>query len=166
MTVSMYDISVPVYQRQLKALATCLTKAEQHAAARKIDPAVLVNARLYPDMYPLVKQVQIACDHAKGVSRLAGSEPPPFADDEKTFADLQARIVKTLDFIAKLSPAKFEGVEGRDINFKIGTYEMSFKGLEYVVGWGMPNFYFHITAAYAILRHNGCEVGKRDFLGM
>ena len=166
MALSMYDISVPVYQHRLKALAACLKKGEEHAAALNADPEFLFNARLYHDMYPFSKQVQIACDHAKGVSRLAGAEPPSFADNEKTFPELQARIARTLDFIATLSPAKFEGSENRDINFKIGNHELSFKGLDYIVGFGMPNFYFHVTTAYAILRNNGVNVGKRDYLGM
>lgn len=166
MAISMHQISVPVFTQYLLALSANLDKAAAFCAAKKIDPAVLVGARLAPDMFPMSRQVQIACDFAKGASaRLAGVEVPAWADDEKTFDDLKARIQKTLDFIAGLKPAAFEGAETRDIKIKVRGNDVTFKGLPYLANYAMGHFYFHCTTAYAILRHNGVELGKGDFIG-
>ena len=166
MAISMHQISVPVFTQYLLALSANLDKAAAFCAAKKIDPAVLVSARLAPDMFPMSRQVQIACDFAKGASaRLAGAEVPAWADDEKTFDDLKARIQKTLDFIAGLKPAAFEGAETRDIKIKVRGNDVTFKGLPYLANYAMGHFYFHCTTAYAILRHNGVELGKGDFIG-
>jgi hypothetical protein len=151
----------------LGALSKILDKAEAHCEARKIDPAVLVNYRLAPDMFPLSRQIQIMTDQAKGATaRLTGSENPSFADTETSLADLKARITKTIDYVQSFSPEAFDGAEDRTINFKAGTMELSFSGRDYAFKWVFPNFYFHATTAYDILRHCGVEVGKRDFLGM
>jgi hypothetical protein len=164
--ISMYDISVPVFQARLKALSGLLAKAEANAAERKIDPHVFVTGRLAPDMLTLTKQVQIATDHAKGAgARLSGREVPRFEDSETTFAELQARIAKTVDFLATLQPNEFDGAETRQINLKAGPRELSFVGQDYLLNFAMPNFYFHMTTAYAILRHNGVPIGKMDFMG-
>lgn len=168
MTTSyMYKTSVPVFKQLLTSLSAILTKAEAYAAAKKFEPAVLLNARLYPDMFPLIRQVQVAADFAKSVSaRLAGVEVPAYEDNEQTFADLQARIAKTLVFIESLTPAQFEGSEARDIVLRPGTpKEKKMIGHNYLSNYGLPQFFFHITTAYAILRHNGLEVGKGDFMG-
>jgi hypothetical protein len=166
MTITMYQASVPVFQRTLKALDVILDKAAAYAAERKIDPNVLLTARLYPDMFALTRQVQIATDHAKGASaRLAGVDVPNFSDTEATFPDLKARIAKTLEFIASVKPAQIDGSEGRDISLKAGPRELNFKGQDYLLFFALPNFYFHVTTAFAILRHNGVPVGKLDFLG-
>ncbi len=166
MAISMHQISVPVFTQYLLALSANLDKAAAFCTAKKIDPAVLVGARLAPDMFPMSRQVQIACDFAKGASaRLAGAEVPAWADDEKTFDDLKARIQKTLDFIAGLKPAAFEGAETRDIKIKVRGNDVTFKGLPYLANYAMGHFYFHCTTAYAILRHNGLELGKGDFIG-
>lgn len=167
MAISMYQASVPAFVQTLEALSKVLAKAEASCAARKIDPSVMVSARLAPDMFPLSRQVQIACDFAKGASaRLAGAEVPAYADDEKTFAELQARIRKTLDFIATLKQGQIDGSEARDINLKVGGKPITFKGQFYLVNFALPNYYFHLTTAYAILRHNGVDLGKGDFLGL
>jgi hypothetical protein len=161
----MYQASVPVFQRTLGALDKILDKAAAYAAERKIDPATLLGARLYPDMFPLSRQVQIATDHAKGASaRLAGAPVPSFEDNEKTFAELKARIGKTLDFIGTFKPAQIDGSEGRDISLKAGPRELTFKGQDYLLFFALPNFYFHATTAFGILRHNGASIGKLDFL--
>jgi hypothetical protein len=161
----MYQASVPVFQRTLGALDKILDKAAAYAAERKIDPATLLGARLYPDMFPLSRQVQIATDHAKGASaRLAGVPVPSFEDNEKTFAELKARIGKTLDFIGTFKPAQIDGSEGRDISLKAGPRELTFKGQDYLLFFALPNFYFHATTAFGILRHNGASIGKLDFL--
>jgi len=166
MTLSMYQASVPVFQRTLKALDAVLDKAEADAAARKIDPAVLVAARLAPDMFPLSRQIQITTDHAKGcTARLAGLTVPSYEDSEKTFAELKARIAKTLDFIGGVKPEQIDGSEARDIAMKAGPRELKFKGQDYLVFFALPNFYFHAATAYDILRHNGVPLGKLDFLG-
>lgn len=166
MTISMYQASVPVFQRLLTALDAILDKAVANAAERKIAPAVLVAARLAPDMYPLSRQVQIATDHAKGCpARLAGVAVPSFEDTEKTFPELKARIAKTLDFIGGLKAEQIDGSETRDITLKLGPRELHFKGQEYLLSVAQPNFYFHVTMAFAILRHNGVPIGKLDFLG-
>jgi hypothetical protein len=166
MSLSMYQASVPVFQRILGALDKILDKAAAYAEERKIDPAVLLGARLYPDMFALTRQVQIATDHAKGApARLAGVAVPSFEDSEKTFAELKARIGKTLSFIGGLKPEQIDGSEGRDINLKLGPRELHFKGQDYLLFVAQPNFYFHTTTAFAILRHNGVPIGKLDFLG-
>jgi len=166
MTISMYQASAPRLANMLRNLDAILAKAQAHATAKKIDPAVLLAARLFPDMLPLVKQVQIATDHAKGcVARLAGVEVPKFEDTEQTFEELQARIARIIAFVESFSPAQIDGSEERDIALKAGGKELSFKGLPYLLGYAMPNFYFHLVTAYNILRHNGVEIGKRDYIG-
>ena len=166
MALSMYQASVPVFQRTLTALDAILDKAAAYAEARKIEPAALLGARLYPDMFPLTRQVQFSSDHAKGCpARLAGIAVPSFEDTEKTFPELKARIAKTLDFIGGLKPEQIDGSEGRDISLKAGPRELSFKGQDYLLFFALPNFYFHVTTAFAILRHNGVPIGKLDFLG-
>jgi hypothetical protein len=167
MTISMYQASAPAFQRTLTALSAILDKAAAHAAARKIDPQALLLARLAPDMFTFAKQVQVACDFAKNtMARLAGQEPPKFPDEEKSFDDLKARIAKVGDFVQAFTPAQIDGSEDKDITFPAGPgATMTLKGQAYLVNFAMPNFYFHATAAYAILRHNGIELGKRDFLG-
>lgn len=167
MSISIHDASVGVFQPRLKALAHVLSKTEANAADRKIDPAVLLSARLAPDMFALTRQVQIATDHAKGaVSRLAGQEVPKFEDNEQSFADLQARIARTLAHIGGFAPADLEAGATRQIDIKAGQRELSFQGAQYLNGYAMPNFYFHLTTAYAILRHNGVPLGKMDFFGV
>jgi uncharacterized protein len=167
MTLSMYQASIPAFHQMLTALSGVLDKAEAHATAKKIDPAVLLATRLSPDMFPLSRQVQITCDFAKGAAaRLAGIDNPSFADTEKTIPELKERIAKTLAFLATVQPAHIDGSEGRDITMKVGPQEMHFKGQPYLIGFALPNFYFHATTAYAILRANGVDVGKSDFLGM
>lgn len=167
MPISMYQASAPRFANTLKNLSAILGKAQAHCEARKIDPLVLTGARLYPDMFALARQVQIACDSAKGaVARLAGVEIPKHEDTEKSFEDLQARIAKTLDFIATVNPAQIDGSEEKEVVLKLQGKDVPFKGLQYLLGFAWPNFYFHATTAYAILRHNGVEVGKRDFIGI
>jgi hypothetical protein len=162
----MYEASVPVLQHFLGALSAVLKKAEDHAAAKKIDPNVLLQARLYPDMFPLTRQVQIACDFAKGATaRLAGQEPPAYDDSERSIADLQARIAKTIAFIRTVGADQIRSSEERDVTVKIAGNPRTFKGQTYLLSFAIPNFLFHLTAAYAILRHNGVDLGKRDFLG-
>jgi hypothetical protein len=166
MTISMYQASAPVFDKMLNNLSGILAKAEKWAEARKIEPAVLLNARLAPDMFALTRQVQITCDFAKGTcARLAGVEPPKFEDNESSVADLQARIAKTRQFVATIKASQIDGSEGRDIKFKGGTREFEFKGLAYLTGFALPNFYFHHAMTYAILRHNGLDLSKPDFLG-
>jgi hypothetical protein len=165
MTISMYAASIPVFKRMLDNLDHVLEKTIADAAERKIDQQVFVTARLAPDMFPLARQVQIAADFAKGTAaRLAGVEPPKFEDNEATLADLRARIKKTLDYLAGFKPAQIDGSEGRDISFKAGTRELHFKGLDYLLSFALPNFYFHYTTAYDILRHNGVKLSKGDFV--
>ncbi|MFC3551707.1 DUF1993 family protein [Lysobacter cavernae] len=167
MTVSMYAASVPVFEQMLGGLGGVLNKAEAYAAEKKIEPAVLLQARLFPDMFPLVRQVQIACDFAKSVpSRLAGVEVPAYDDNEQTFAELHARIAKTLALIGGLDAMLFEGSEQREIVLRPGTpKERKLDGQAYLLSYGLPQFFFHVTTAYALLRHNGVEVGKRDYMG-
>ena len=166
MTLSMYQASVPVFVRGLENLAAILAKGAAQAEARKIDPAVFVNARLAPDMLHFARQVQIASDAAKGcVARLAGVEVPSFPDTETTFPELQARIAKTIDFVKGFTAAQIDGTEDKDIAWAAGQRQMSFKGRAYLLYFGLPNFFFHATTAYNILRHRGVELGKRDFLG-
>jgi len=166
MPISLYQAAIPAFVQQLQALAGVLDKAEAHAAAKKIDPAVLLNARLFPDMFSFVRQVQLVTDFAKGAAaRLAGLEVPSYEDTEKTFADLKARLRKTIDFLQALKPAQIDGSEGRDVTIRIAGNPVTFKGQSYLVNFALPNFYFHAATAYAILRHNGLELGKRDFIG-
>ncbi|NHQ87914.1 DUF1993 domain-containing protein [Iodobacter sp. HSC-16F04] len=167
MSISMYTASVPVFKQLLTALSDVLAKAETHAEAHKIDPTVLLQTRLYPDMFPLVRQVQIACDFAKSVpARLANVEVPAYEDNEQTFAELQARISKTLAFINGLSAAQIDGSEALEIVLRPGTpKEKKLSGQTYLLSYGLPQFFFHVTTTYALLRHNGVEIGKRDFMG-
>lgn len=166
MSLSMYQASIPVFVHMFGNLAAILDKAALYADAKKIDPAVLLNARLAPDMHPLTRQVQIASDAAKGcAARLAGVEIPGFADTESSFAELQARIQKTLDFIQGFSPAQIDGSEEREVVMRFPGAELKFSGQDYLLHFVLPNFYFHLTTAYAILRHNGLEIGKMDYLG-
>jgi hypothetical protein len=163
--LSMHAITAPVFTRMLQNLAAILAKAEQQAKAKGYDPGVLLNARLAPDMFTLTRQVQIATDHAKGaMARLATHQPEAIEDTEATFAELKARIAKTLAIVESYKPEQLDGSETREITIKIPNAELKFNGLDYVNTWAMPNFYFHVTMAYAILRHNGIELGKRDFL--
>jgi hypothetical protein len=167
MTISMHAASIPVFKQMLNSLNDVLAKAEAHAAAKKIEPDALLQARLFPDMFALVRQVQIAADFAKGVSaRLAGVEVPAYEDNERSFADLHARISKTLAFIDGLTAAQIDGSETREIVLRPGTpKEQKLNGQTYLLQYGLPQFFFHVTTAYAILRHNGVELGKRDFMG-
>jgi hypothetical protein len=167
MTISLYAASIPVFKQMLTALSTVLTKAEADAAARNIEPSVFLQARLAPDMFPLVRQVQIAVDFAKGVSaRLAEVELPKYDDNEATFAELQALIAKVLAFIDGFKPEQIDGKEGIEIITRQGTpKEKRFTGQAYLLTYGLPQFFFHITTAYAILRHNGVVIGKRDYMG-
>ena len=163
--LSMHAISAAVFVRLLNNLSALLTKAEQQAKVKGYDPSVLLNARLAPDMFALTRQVQIATDHAKGaVARLAGHQPEAIEDTETTFAELQARIKKVIGIVEGYKPEQLDGSETREITIKIPNMELKFSGLDYVNQWAMPNFYFHLTTAYAILRHNGVELGKKDFL--
>lgn len=166
MTLSMYQAAVPAFVQMLNALAANLAKAEAFAAERGIEPAVLLNWRLAPDMFPLVRQVQIATDQAKGCcARLAGAEVPSFPDDETTFEELRARIARTLAFVEGFAPGAIDGSEDREISLMVGGQPMQFKGQQYLVHFVLPNFYFHVTTAYAILRRCGVPLGKRDFMG-
>lgn len=166
MALNLYSASVPAFIQQLEALKGVLAKAATHAESRKIDPAVLLNARLFPDMFPMLRQVQIAADFAKGATaRLAGREVPKWADDEKTFAELVARLDRTLAFVKDVPAAEIVGQEGRAISLMAGGNELKFTGEPYLTGFVLPNFYFHAATAYAILRHSGVELGKRDFIG-
>lgn len=166
MTISMYQASAPRFSNTLKNLSAILDKAQAHVDAKKLDAAAFTGYRLYPDMFPMVRQVQAACDTAKGaVARLAGVEVPKHEDTEQTFADLKARIAKTIAFIQSVQPAQVDGSEDREIVLKMRSGEVKFKGMQYLLGHALPNFYFHVTTAYNILRHNGVEVGKRDYIG-
>lgn len=166
MPLSMYQAGIPVVIRYLNNLSTLIDKAAAHCEARKIEPSVLINFRLTPDMFPFARQVQIATDGVKGMAaRLAGVDVPSYADTETTFPELKARIAKTIDFLKTFTPAQIDGTEGKEIVMKAGATEFKFKGDDYLVGFVLPNFYFHVTTAYAILRHCGVEIGKRDFLG-
>ncbi len=163
--ISMHAFSAPTFARMLRNLSAMLAKAEAHAKAKNFDPAVLLNDRLAPDMFTLTRQVQIATDHAKGaMARLAGKQPEVIPDTDTTIADLQARIAKVIAIVESITPAQLEGADKREISIKIPNQELKFSGIDYLNGWALPNFYFHMTMAYAILRHNGVELGKRDFL--
>ena len=166
MSLSMYKASVPAFVQMLNNLSAILDKAEAHAKNRKIDPEVLLNYRLAADMLPFIRQIQIAADLAKGAAaRLAGVEVPKHDDTEKTFADLKARLANTVAFVQSVQPNDIDGSEDRGINLTLGEHTMSFTGQPYLVHFVMPNFYFHCTTAYDILRHCGIELGKRDFIG-
>ncbi len=166
MTISMYQASAPRFINILNNLSAILDKAQAHAEAKEIDPLVLTTCRLYPDMFPLTRQVQIASDGAKGaVARLAGVEIPKFEDNEQTFAELKARIAKTVAYIQTIEPAQLDGTEDKEIVLTGGAVERRFKGMQFLLGWAHPNFYFHVVTTYNILRHCGVEVGKMDFLG-
>ena len=166
MSISMYAASVPVFRQILNSLSEILGKAEIHASERKIDPPALLQARLYPDMFALSRQIQIAADFAKGAcARLAGADVPKYEDTEQSFADLQARLAKTIDFIESLPKNQIDGSEAREIHTSAGPNSKTFTGQTYLVHYALPQFFFHATTAYAILRHNGVEIGKRDFMG-
>ena len=166
MSLSMYEASIPVFVRALNNLSAILDKAVANAEARKIDPSVFIQGRLAPDMHPLPRQVQIATDGAKGcIARLAGVEVPSFADTETTFPELKQRIAKTVAFIQGISAEQLEGSEDRTITLKFPGNELTFTGRAFLLGFGLPNLFFHVTAAYAILRHNGVDVSKMDYLG-
>jgi uncharacterized protein len=164
--LSMFDATIPPLKRTLNNLSHILKKGEEYADAKKIEHAVLLNARLFPDMYPLIRQVQIATDMSKGAAaRLAGLEVPSYDDNETTFAELQSRIAKTIAFIDTVKPEQLEGAETREITINVRKMELKFTGQSYLLAWVNPNVYFHVTTAYNILRHNGVELGKPDFLG-
>jgi hypothetical protein len=166
MSLSMFDASVPALLQGLKGLKTVLAKAAAHAEAKKLDPNALLQARLYPDMFTLVRQVQIATDFAKGAAgRLAGAELPVFEDVETSFEELQARVAKAAAFIEGLSAAAFEGSETREVSLNRRGQVVSFTGKDYLLLQALPNFWFHVTTAYAILRHNGVELSKSDYMG-
>ena len=167
MALSLYATSVPVFKQMLDSLSAILAKAEAHATARKIEPAALLQARLFPDMLPLLRQVQIACDFARGVTaRLAGVDVPKTDDAERSFIELQALIANTLSFIQTVKPEQIDGFEDREIVLRPGTpKERRLTGQAYLLTYGLPQFFFHVTTAYAILRHNGIEIGKRDYMG-
>jgi len=166
MTIALHQISTSVFKRTLGSLGAILDKADAWTQSRKIDPNALLQARLAPDMFHLVRQVQAATDQARGIARVAGIEPPKFDNVEASFADLKARIGKTIQFLESLTPSQIDGAEDKTITVPIGAQSQQVNGLDYVLRFITPNFYFHVTAAYAILRHNGVDIGKRDFLGM
>ena len=166
MTISMSSASLPVYKTMLDNLNHFLDKAQAHAEARKFDPAALLQFRLAPDMLPFTRQIQLACDHAKnGVARMSGVEAPKCEDNESTFAELKARIRKTLDYLATVPADRLDGTEDKDITFPVGRESTrTMKAEAYLKHWSLPNFFFHVTTAYVILRHNGVDLGKKDFL--
>jgi hypothetical protein len=167
MKITMYSMSVETFVPMLKHLSALLDKAAAHAAAKKFEAGVLVNARLAPDMFTLTRQIQIACDAAKnGSARLAGQEAPRFEDKESTLDELRARIARTVEYLQSIPASAFEGSEDRDIKIPVRDRTLEMKGLAYVGTWALPNFYFHVVTSYAILRHNGVEIGKGDFLGI
>ncbi len=166
--MSFYDASVPAFLQILGSLTKILTKAEAHCAAKNIAPEVLLGARLFPDMLPLAKQIQMVCDFAaKGCARLTHSEVPSTPDTEKTFEELKARLARTIDYVKAFKPAQFEGADARDVTFPAGPDKtLTLKGQQFLNNFAFPNFYFHAATAHGILRHNGVEIGKRDFLGV
>jgi uncharacterized protein len=166
MTITMYQASVPRFVNILGNLMNILDKAQAHVEAKKLDADTLTRDRLFPDMLPMATQVLIACDTAKGVvARLAGIDIPVYEDNEKTLADLKARIAKTIAFIQTVTPAQIDGTEDKPVTTKRGDKETHYKGMQFLLSHAVPNFYFHVTTAYNILRHNGVEIGKRDYLG-
>jgi uncharacterized protein len=166
MVISMYQASAPRLINILGNLSNILDKAQAHVDAKKLDSATLTTYRLFPDMLPMKSQVQIACDTAKGVvARLAGVEIPVYEDNEQTLVDLKARIAKTIAFIQTVTPGQIDGTEDKEIVTKRGDKETRYKGMQFLLGHALPNVYFHVTTAYNILRHNGIEIGKRDYLG-
>jgi len=166
MALDMHSASVPIFVRMLANLVTWLDKAEAHATAKKFEPAVYMTARLAPDMLPLPTQIQIACDAAKFcIARLAGSESPAFADDEKTLADLRQRVAKTIDYLKSVPAAQIAGSDAKDISVPRRAGPITMSGEAYLKYFALPNFFFHVTTTYALLRHNGVELGKMDFLG-
>jgi hypothetical protein len=166
--MSFYDVSVPAFLQTLGGLQGILSKAEAHCEAKKIAPEVLLGARLYPDMLPLSKQIQLASDFAmKGCARLTHSEVPSTPDTEKTFAELKQRLAKAIDYVKTYKPAQFEGADLKEVSFPVGPDNtLTLKGQQFLTGYAFPNFYFHAATAHGILRHNGVEIGKRDFLGV
>ena len=165
MSISMYSAFIPVAIRQLNALSAILGKAVAHCEARKIDPNAFLSSRLFPDMFALTRQVQIAADMVKGgAARLAGVEPPKYDDNETTFTELQARLEKTVAFLKTIQPEQINGKEAADITLKMPSRELQFKGEAYLTGFVLPNMYFHLTTAYNLLRQGGVEIGKQDFL--
>jgi hypothetical protein len=164
----LYDATVPALLQTLGALSGILTKAEAHCAAKNIAPEVMLSARLYPDMLPLSKQIQLACDFAaKGCARVTHSEVPSTPDTEKSFAELQQRLANTIDYVKGFKPEQFEGMEAREVKFPAGPDRtMTLKGQQFLSHFTLPNLYFHAATAHGILRHNGVEIGKRDFLGV
>jgi len=167
MPLSLYDASVPVFKQMLGGLDAVLGKSQDLAAARKFEPNALTEARLYPDMFPLSKQVQIACDFARGVSaRLAGADVPVYEDKEKSVEELRDLVARTLAFVDGLDAANFDDSASREIVLRAGTpKEKRLTGTNYLLRYGLPQFFFHVTTAYALLRHNGVEIGKRDYMG-
>jgi len=166
MNISMYQASAPRFANILKNLSALLDKAQAHCEAKKIDPSAITADRLYPDMFPFTRQVQIACDTAKGVvARLAGVTVPKHEDTEQTLDELKARIAITVDFVRSFRPEQLDGTEDKDVTLKLGQREVTWKGMQYLLGHALPNFYFHVATAYGILRHNGVPLGKRDYLG-
>ena len=165
--MSFYDASVPAFLQILGSLSGILTKAEAHCKAKNIAPDVLLGARLYPDMLPLSKQIQFVCDFAaKGCARLTHSEVPSTPDTETTFEELKQRLANTIEYVKSFKPAQFEGADAREVTFPVGPNTMTLKGQQFLSGFAFPNFYFHAATAHGILRHNGVEIGKRDFLGV
>lgn len=166
MNISMYNASIPPMIKSLGNLEAILDKAIAHAAARKIDDAAFVEARLFPDMFPFARQIRIATDMSKGAgARLAGIDIPKFEDNEKTLPELKARVRKAMDFLKTLTAAQIDGTEDKAITLTAGPNTFNFKGLDYLNAWVLPNFYFHVATAYNLLRHGGVEIGKMDFLG-
>jgi hypothetical protein len=165
--MSFYDASVPAFLQILNSLTKILTKAEAHCAAKNIAPEVMLGARLYPDMLPFSRQIQLMCDFAaKGCARLSHSEVPTTPDTEKTFEELQQRLTNTIAYLKTFKPAQFEGADSRDVTFPVGPTSLTLKGQQFLNNFAFPNFYFHAATAHGILRHNGVEIGKRDFLGV
>lgn len=166
--MSFHDAVVPAYLQILNSLTGLLSKAEAHCEARKIEPSVLLGARLYPDMLPLTKQVQLVCDHAaRGCARLTHSEVPSTPDTEQSFAELKQRLSNTIAYVKSFKPEQFDGADAKDVTFPVGPGRtLTLKGQQFLSAFSFPNFYFHAVTAHGILRHNGVEVGKRDFLGV
>jgi hypothetical protein len=166
MSLSVYQVTIPPLTRMLHNLDAILEKAAAHCSAHSIEPEALLRYRLYPDMFPFIRQVQLACDHAKNAAaRLTGREAPEFANDEQDFAALKTRVGKTIAYLQSFSPADFEGAENREVVIRRGETVTTYRGEDFLLNRALPNFYFHVTTAYAILRHNGVALGKRDYLG-